>query len=150
MLSRYAPAIIQFSIVLVGAFAQISGHITLVDALQLIPLAANALLVYLVPLFGASMRSGWKTGVAVIGALAAAAIPFATTHQITGAQVAIVILAGLQVLGAHIGVQIRNGATPGTGALLAPTSPPPVVTTDTMHIDAINNNGGEFVGEAAR
>lgn len=128
-LTKYAPAIIQFAIVLVGALAQLTGRITFVDALQLIPLAANAVLVYFVPLFGPAARSGWKTGVAVLGALAAAGIPFAATGHITGTQVAVVILAGLQVLGAHVGVQIRNDGTSG-GVTPAPEVPvPPAVTS---------------------
>lgn len=149
--AKYAPAIIQIAIVLVGALAQLSGRITLVDALQLIPLFANAFLVYLVPLFGAAMRSGWKTGVAVLGALVAAGIPFAAVHHITAAQIAVVLLAGLQALGAHIGVQIRNEATTAAsfvnsaGSTTA-TEPP----TDTTLLKAVTANGGQFIGEAAR
>lgn len=157
-LAKYATALIQLTIVLVGALAQLTGRLTLVDALQLIPLAANAVLVYLVPLFGAAMRSGWKTGVAVLGALAAAAIPFATVHHITGQQIAIVILAGLQVLGAHIGVQIRNDAAdlasfPATFVGHAPAASTGQIVeppTDTTVQKAITVNGGEFLGDAAR
>lgn len=152
-LAKYATALIQLTIVLVGALAQLTGRLTVVDALQLIPLAANAVLVYLVPLFGVAMRSGWKTGVAVLGALVTAAIPFAAAHHITGAQIAIVILAGLQVLGAHIGVQIRNDAAafaaPAASVAAAPAVPvePPTVTTVQK---AISTNSGEFLGEPAR
>lgn len=143
-LSKYAPALIQFAIVLVGAFAQISGHITLVDALQLIPLAVNAFTVYFARLFGTAMRSGWKTGAAVVGALAAAAIPFATTHHITGAQVAIVILAGLQVLGAHIGVQIRNAAA--APAVAAPASDFADEITPTSAVTTVKTEDGVEAG----
>lgn len=153
-LAKYAPALIQIAIVLVGAFAQITGRITITDALQLIPLVANAFLVYLVPLFGAAMRSGWKTGVAVIGALATSAVPLVATGHITGAQIAIVLLAGLQVLGAHIGVQIRNDAGPALGTVpavfvgeKAAVGEPP---TDTTMTRAITSTGGEFIGDAAR
>ena len=148
VLTRYASALIQLTIVLVGAFAQLTGRLTITDALQLIPLAGNAVLVYLVPLFGASMRSGWKTGVAVVGALAAAAVPLVRTGHITGAEIAVVLLAGLQVLGAHIGVQIRNDATPAITAPVkgAVVEPP----TDTTITRAISNQGGEFLGEPAR
>jgi hypothetical protein len=153
-LSKYAAALIPLTIVVVAALAQLTGRITLVDALQLIPLAANAVLVYLVPLFGTSMRSGWKTGVAVLGALITAGIPYAATHHITGAQIAIVVLAGLQALGAHIGVQIRNDAatfavTPAgvvTPAAAVASEPP---TATTMQ-KAITTAGGEFIGDAAR
>lgn len=150
--AKYAPALIQIAIVLVGALAQLTGRVTLVDGLQLIPLAANALLVYLVPLFGAAMRSGWKTGVAVLGALAAAAIPFAAVHHITGAQIAIVLLAGLQALGAHIGVQIRNDAAAAPVAPAAAGTPAKIVEppTDTTIQKAISVNSGEFLGDAAR
>jgi hypothetical protein len=110
VLAKYSSSLIQIAIVLVAALAQLTGRVTLVDALQLLALGANALLVYLVPLFGTAMRSGWKTGVAVLGALVAAGVPFATTGHITGSQIAVVLLAGLQVLGAHVGVQIRNDA----------------------------------------
>lgn len=151
VLARYAPAIIQLAIVLVGALAQLTGQITVTDALQLIPLAGNAVLVYLVPLFGPAQRSGWKTGIAVLGAVAAAAIPFQQTGHITGAQLAVVILAGLQVLGAHVGVQIRNDAasTPVSGGDVTATlavEPP----TDTTINRAITTNGGEFLGDPAR
>lgn len=153
-LAKYAPAIIQLAIVLTGALAQLTGKLTLVDALQLIPLAANALLVYVVPLFGAAMRSGWKVGVAVLGALVAAAIPFAAVHHITGAQAAIVLLAGLQALGAHIGVQIRNDAATyavTAAGVVTPTVPvaaePP---TETTVQKAITGNSGEFLGDPAR
>jgi hypothetical protein len=149
-LTKYAAALIQIAIVLVAALAQLTGRVTLVDALQLIALGANALLVYLVPLFGAAMRSGWKTGVAVLGALIAAGIPFATVHHITGSQIAVVLLAGLQVLGAHIGVQIRNAATNGTTSGETPQQAavePPTVTTINR---AVSTNGGEFIGESAR
>lgn len=150
-LTKYAAALIQLAIVLVGALAQLTGTVSLTDGLQLVPLAANAVLVYLVPLFGAAMRSGWKTGVAVVGALVAAAIPFVATGHITGAQVAIVLLAGLQALGAHIGVQIRNSAqttaAPQPAAPAAAVVEPPTATTVNR---AITSNGGEFLGDAAR
>lgn len=153
-LAKYTPAIIQLAIVLVGALAQLTGHITLVDGLQLIPLAANVVGVYFLPLLGDAQRSGAKTALAVVGALVAAGIPFAANHAITGAQVAIVILAGLQVLGAHVGVQIRNdaaafGLSPSGTALPAAriASEPPTETTVQKAIDV---NSGEFMGEAAR
>lgn len=147
-LPKYAAALIQLTIVLVGALAQLTGRITFTDGLQLIPLAGNAVLVYLVPLFGPDARSGWKTGIATLGALVAAGIPFATTGHITGAQLAIVLLAGLQALGAHIGVQIRNNAADGGGS----TAPATIVEppTDTTINRAITSNGGEFLGDAAR
>ncbi|MBW4033040.1 MAG: hypothetical protein HIU88_10290 [Acidobacteria bacterium] len=152
--SKYAPALIPLAIVLVGALAQLTGHITLIDALQLIPLAGNALLIYLVPLFGTAARSGWKTGVAVLGALITAGIPYAATGHITGSQIAIVILAGLQALGAHIGVQIRNDAATfavsSTGVVTpagAAAGEPPTATTVQK---AITTNGGQFLGDAAR
>lgn len=151
---KYAAAFIQLAIVLVGAVTQISGHLTLVDGLQLIPLAGNAILVYLVPLFGVNARSGWKTGVATIGALAAAAIPYATNHHITGQQILVVTLAGLQVFGAHLGVRIRNDALAavpaGTGTAATAPRSAAELPTDTTITRAITSNGGEFIGEAAR
>lgn len=148
-MTKYAAALIQLAIALVGALAVLHGPITLAAALQLVPLAGNVVLVHLVPLFGPSMRSGWKTGVATAVALAAAAIPFALTGHITGGQALVVILAGLQALGAHIGVQIRNGATPAPEQtvipVLAPAGEPP---TDTTIVRAITENGGESLGDA--
>lgn len=156
-MTKYAAAIIQLAIVLAGALAQLTGTITLVTALQLIVLLANAVVVYLVPLFGTQMRSGWKTGVAILGAIIAAGIPYATTHHITGPQVALVVLAGLQALGAHIGVQIRNDAalapafqvtTVGVATPTAPAASEP--PTDTTMTKAVAATGGEFIGDAAR
>ena len=153
-LAKYAPAIIQLAIVLVGALAQLTSHITLVDGLQLIPLAANVVGVYFLPLLGAAQRSGWKTGLAVVGALVAAGIPFAANHAITGAQVAIVILAGLQALGAHVGVQIRNDAATFAVSTAGVVTPAPAIAseppTKTTMQAAIKSTGGEFIGDAAR
>ena len=153
VLAKYAAAILQLTITLVGALVVLRGPLTVAAALQLVPLAANVILVYFVPLFGVNMRSGWKTGVAVAVAIAAAAVPFATAGHITGGQALVVIFAGLQALGAHVGVQIRNDAAllPNldTTALSTPAalSEPPTVTTINR---AITNNSGEFLGDAAR
>lgn len=150
LLAKYAAAILQLTITLVGALVVLSGPFTLAAALQLVPLAANVVLVYFVPLFGANMRSGWKTGVAVAVALAAAAVPFATAGHITGQQAVIVIFAGLQALGAHVGVQIRNDAQLATGATTPAPSAVNEPPTDTTITRAITDNGGEFLGEPAR
>jgi hypothetical protein len=158
VLARYAPAITQLAITLIGALVVLRGPLTLAAALQLVPLAANVVLVYFVPLFGVNARSGWKTGVAVAVAIAAAAIPFATVGHITGGQALVVIFAGLQALGAHIGVQIRNGAASAVETVFIGASPTAPVTaaagaeppTDTTITKAITSNGGEFLGDAAR
>lgn len=156
-MTKYAAALIQIAIALVGALAVLKGPITLAAALQLVPLVANVIIVHLVPLFGPAMRSGWKTGCAIAVAVAAAAAPLVLTHHITGGQAIVVLLAGLQALGAHIGVQIRNDATStatfvvnntGTAAPITPVAAEP--TTDTTVQKAIDLNSGEFIGEAAR
>lgn len=150
-LAKYAAAILQLTITLVGALVVLRGPLTVAAALQLVPLAANVVLVYFVPLFGVNMRSGWKTGVAVAVALAAAAVPFATAGHLTGGQALVVLFAGLQALGAHVGVQIRNAAQPGDEpAEDAPAVPAAEPPTDTTISRAIDSNGGEFLGDSAR
>lgn len=145
-LSKYAPAIFQLTITLVGALVVLRGPLTLAAALQLVPLAANVVLVYFVPLFGVNMRSGWKTGVAVAVALAAAAVPFATVHHITGGQALVVIFAGLQALGAHIGVQIRNDAASLTGGLAATGSDFDDAVTPTAMVKTVTTEDGVEAG----
>lgn len=155
-LAKYAAAILQLTLTLVGALVVLRGPLTLAAALQLVPLAANVVLVYFVPLFGVNMRSGWKTGVAVAVALAAAAVPFATAGHITGGQALVVIFAGLQALGAHVGVQIRNDAelVGSSSAVIEDDDTAPAhraePPTETSIHRAITSNGGEFLGDAAR
>lgn len=150
--AKYAAAILQLTITLVGALVVLRGPLTLAAALQLVPLVANAFLVYLVPLFGVNMRSGWKTGAAIAVAGAAAAVPFATVGHITGGQALVVLFACLQAGAAHLGVQIRNAAS--TTELVAEATVVPAVKaeppTDTTINRAITVNSGEFLGDAAR
>ncbi len=105
--SKFSAALIAIAITLVGALAQLTGNVTPSDAVQLVLLAVNALVVYLVPLAGTAAQSTYKTIAAVIVAILTAVAPFVVSGHISGAQIAVVVLAGLQVLGAHVGVQMR-------------------------------------------
>lgn len=109
MIQKYAAALISVAITLVAALAQLTGAVTIADAVQLALLALNSFLIYLVPLFGSDARSIAKTAVAVIVAVLTALAPLILPgHQITGPEWAVVVLAALQAFGAHLGVQLRN------------------------------------------
>lgn len=111
MLSRYSAALTAVAITLVGALAQLTNGFHGADAWQIALLGVNAVAIYVVPLIGAQYSGVAKTVTAIVVALLTAIIPLATQGgDISGAQIAIVVLAGLQAFGAHLGVQMRKDA----------------------------------------
>lgn len=112
MPQKYAAALTALAITLVGALAQLTGPVTWADAIQVALLGVNAVIIYLVPLAAASWQGRWKTIAAIAIALLTALAPLAAPgHSISGSEIVVVVLAGLQAFGAHIGVQLRKDET---------------------------------------
>jgi len=109
VLQKYAAALLSIAIVVLTAFVAIpQNDLTPTALAQLGILGLGSVVTYLVPLLDKAWAGALKTGAAVIAAILAAVIPFLTTGEITMAQIAIVILAGLNALAVEVGVQIRK------------------------------------------
>lgn len=109
MTSRYLAAILSFAITLTAAIAA-TNQFSAVILIQLGILAVTTATTYFVPLVPARYAAAAKVGLEATGALLTAIIPFVLAGHITGPQTAIVILAVLKVVGAHVGVEARLSA----------------------------------------
>jgi hypothetical protein len=108
MIQKYSAALTAVAITLVAALAQLTNGFHGADAIQIVLLGVNAVAIYFFPLVAAKYQDAAKTSAAVVIAILTAVLPLVTQGgHISGAQIAIVVLAGLQALGSHIGVHLR-------------------------------------------
>lgn len=121
ILQKYAAALLPFLVVIVTAFqATLGDGVTRVEALQLAGIVAANVIVFIVPLLGGAWAAGLKVGFAVLGALAAAAVPIAYNAW-NGETITILVLAGLNALAVQLGVSIRVSGV--QQAILSPQVP---------------------------
>lgn len=118
--ARYAAALLNVAITLVGAFVLIpedtfAGPVLgwLPAALGLLVVALGAVGTYIVPLVGARESAILKVVVAVAAGVIAAIIDFVSAGVFTMTSVAFLVLAILNGLGTQIGVQIRKESGEG-------------------------------------
>lgn len=117
-LNRYAAALLSIAIVILTAFVAIpADQLGPVTVGQLVVLGAGSIVTYLVPLLDGFWAGLFKTGAAIVAAVATAAIPLFTTGQITTVQVVVVILAALNALAVEVGVQIRKDTPKGSTSI---------------------------------
>lgn len=109
MTNRYLAAVLSIAITLVAAIAA-TNQLSPVALIQLGILAVTSITTYAVPLIPGRYAAAVKVGLEAVGALLVAVIPFVAQGGISGPQVAIVILAVLKAVGAHVGVEARLAA----------------------------------------
>jgi hypothetical protein len=111
-LKKYAPGIFSFLTVLFGAVQPLvsagASALNLTTGLQLAVLVASSITTYLVPLLPSGWQGAAKTGLEVVGVVAAAVIPFGLNGHITQEQLLIVGVAVIKALATEFGVQIRT------------------------------------------
>lgn len=109
MLQKYGVAIVS---ILLVATQFVKGAIgdgfDAAESWQLVALVAGAVVTFIVPLAKGKWTGLWKTGATLLGALAAAVVPFALSGGITPEQVTTVVLAVLTALGVEVGVEARK------------------------------------------
>lgn len=118
MLQKYGAAIVSILLIAVQFVrASIGDGFDNAETWQLVALVAAAIITFLVPLFKGKWAGLWKTGFTLLGALAAAIIPFALQNGITPEQITTVALAVLTALGVEIGVQARKSGLIDAGTV---------------------------------
>lgn len=111
VIPKYLASIIAIATVLFGALAQLTGPIGPTEAVQLALLLVGAVGVYVGRLLDGSWAAGLKVGVAVATAVLTALAPLVVgNHTWSGSEVSMIILAGIQALGAQVGVDARLDA----------------------------------------
>jgi hypothetical protein len=104
--NRYAAAGLSIAITVAAAVAG-TNQFSPVVLLQLAILTITAVTTYAVPLVPTGYAGKVKVGLEAVGAVLTAVVPYIVQGTITGPQVAIVLLAALKVLAAHVGVVAR-------------------------------------------
>lgn len=107
MLRHYAAAVLPAIIILLGALqvALADGVIDVTEGGQLIALVAGVGGTYLVRIIDGPWQGAFKTGFAILAAVATLIIPLVIGF--TWQALVIVALAALQALATEIGVQVR-------------------------------------------
>jgi len=123
MFQKYGAAIVSILLIATQFVrASIGDGFDNAETWQLVALVAAAVITFLVPLFSGKWAGLFKTGATLLGALAAAVIPFALQASITSEQILTVALAVLTALGVEIGVQARTSGLIDAGKHVAGTA----------------------------
>lgn len=106
---RYAPALISFAVLVLGAVqaAASTGPFNAVIILQLVALALGSVLTYFLPLVDTKWQGALKTGVELLTAAIALVLPYVIEGHITGPQVLLVIIGVIKAATTQVGVAIR-------------------------------------------
>lgn len=108
LLQKYSAALIQFLIVLGGAFQIMLPQITADEAWQLVAIAAGAVATFFLPLSQGPWKAALKTSASVLAAIAVTIIPFVVPGgDFNGASLVIVVLAALNAVASELGVNLR-------------------------------------------
>jgi hypothetical protein len=109
VLNKYAAAILQIAITVIGGFSIIpADQVTSAAAWGLVALAAQAIITYLVPLVKGAWEAALKTGMSALIALLTVIIPFIGQGHLTPFQWSIAALAALNTVAAELGVAVRK------------------------------------------
>lgn len=109
ILNKYLTAILTLAITLLTAFLAIPEDQRTPETMwQLALLALGAVVTFIVPLLERRWAGLLKTGAAVAAGVIGALIPLLSTGTLTGTQILVLILAGLNALAVEVGVQVRN------------------------------------------
>lgn len=119
--NKYLAAFLSIGITIVAALTSTTAFSWPI-VVQLAILTVTSISTYLLPVVPGRWSGALKTGTEVVGAILAAAAPFVLVGHITGAQIAVVILAALKALGTELGVAARVAAD------VLPEQPLPVQT----------------------
>lgn len=107
-LSTYSAALISMLLVVLAAFTSVT-HWDRSSLWQLVLVGLSAAGTYAIPLIPGRWSAWGKTGFAALMAAGAAFTPLFVHASYTPQAVALVVLAGLQVIGTHLGVGARTG-----------------------------------------
>ncbi|PPH99740.1 hypothetical protein C5C95_06245 [Rathayibacter sp. AY1B7] len=129
MLDRYLAALLPAAILLFGGLqtALSDERIDGTEAGQLLALFAGLAITYAVPLAKGAWAGLFKTGFAILAAIATLIVPLITGF--TWQSLVIVVLAALSALATEIGVNARQDST-RQGRHEATTAPVVITTTD--------------------
>lgn len=111
VIRKYAVALLSIAVLILGALqVALAGGLTEQEAWQLAALVAGAGVTYWVPLVEAKWAGIWKTGFAIIAAVATTLIPIGI-GRFTAETWIIPIIAAVNVLATEVGVNIRQDST---------------------------------------
>lgn len=115
MFQRYTTALLPLGIAILGVLdaARASGAALLgwQTILQLVILVATTGAAFWLPLVDGRWAGRWKTGAAIVGAIASAAIAtIPNEHHFTTATLILFLTAALKAVATEVGVQIRVDA----------------------------------------
>lgn len=101
LLQKYAPTILSAVVLIVPAVDVLAKNPTPIAILQFVALVATTLTTYRLP-------APWKQIVEWAGVIVAAILPLALSGEITWANWALVVVAVVKALAAHLGVVVRK------------------------------------------
>jgi hypothetical protein len=111
MFNRYSAALLSFALVIVGALVAIpAGQFGWQAAIQLGILGVSTLATLGLPLVSAKWSGVFKTGSAVILAILSGLTPLVLGGAYNHATIGLIVLAALQAVASHTGIQIRRDA----------------------------------------
>lgn len=109
-LPKYSAALISIVLAVLATFTSVT-HWDKAAIIQLVAVFVSAAGTYAVPLLTGKLArwQAWgKTGVAAVAAVVAAFAPLFVHSTYTPQSIALVVFAGLQVVGTHLGVDART------------------------------------------
>jgi hypothetical protein len=108
VLSTYSAALISMLLAVLAAYTSVT-HWDRSSLWQLVLVGLSAAGTYAIPLIPGRWSAWGKTGFAALMAAGTAFMPVFVHSSYTPQAVALVVLAGLQVIGTHLGVGARTG-----------------------------------------
>lgn len=108
-LKTYSAALLSMAIVLLAAYTSVS-HWDRASLWQLVIVGVSAAGTYFIPLIPGKWAAWGKTGFAALSAVASAFTPLFIHSTYTPQSIALVVFAGLQIIGTHLGVSVRQNS----------------------------------------
>lgn len=135
---KYAAILLPAFVLVFGGLQALEQNETWVGLITFLILVAGAIGTFVSKLVDAKWAGIFKTGIPILTAVLSALIPLVVNHEITKANVPMIVTSILQVILTEVGSQIRSNAlidagtaTPGVAANItslppeAPSTPSP-------------------------
>lgn len=107
LVSKYSAALISIVLAVLAVFTSVT-HWDRASVWQLVLVGLSAAGTYAIPLIPGRWSAWGKTGFAALMAVATAFAPLFVHASYTPQSIALVVFAGLQVVGTHLGVGART------------------------------------------